>query len=72
MKYASQRSPTYFVGALLLFVVQILFGLLGRHGLCPALNFLSEILPFNIQRMVHTNALVVWLLLGFFGAAYYL
>jgi len=34
-------------------------------------------LPFrdpalNILRMVHTNALVVWLLLGFFGAAYYL
>ena len=23
-------------------------------------------------RMIHTNALIVWLLLGFFGAAYYL
>jgi nitric oxide reductase subunit B len=35
-------------------------------------NFLSELLPFNILRMLHTNALIVWLLLGFFGAAYYL
>jgi nitric oxide reductase subunit B len=35
-------------------------------------NFLAEILPFNIARMLHTNSLVVWLLLGFFGAAYYL
>ena len=35
-------------------------------------NFLSEILPFNVGRMLHTNSLIVWLLLGFFGAAYYL
>ncbi len=35
-------------------------------------NFLSELLPFNIVRMLHTNSLVVWLLLGFFGAAYFL
>lgn len=35
-------------------------------------NFLSELLPFNIARMLHTNSLVVWLLLGFFGATYYI
>ena len=35
-------------------------------------NFLSTILPFNVARMLHTNSLIVWLLLGFFGAAYYL
>ena len=35
-------------------------------------NILSETLPFNILRMIHTNALIVWLLLGFFGATYYL
>ena len=35
-------------------------------------NFLSELLPFHILRMIHTNALIVWLLLGFFGATYYL
>ena len=35
-------------------------------------NFLSELLPFNIARMLHTNSLIVWLLLGFFGATYYI
>ncbi|TKA93796.1 nitric-oxide reductase large subunit, partial [Cereibacter changlensis] len=35
-------------------------------------NTLSEILPFNVIRMIHTNALIVWLLLGFFGGAYFL
>ena len=28
--------------------------------------------PFNIARMVHTNLLIVWLLMGFMGCAYYL
>jgi nitric oxide reductase subunit B len=72
MKYASQRvAHVYFVGALTLFAVQVLFGLLaGAVYAMP--NFLAETLPFSILRMVHTNALVVWLLMGFFGAAYYL
>jgi nitric oxide reductase subunit B len=29
-------------------------------------------IPFNIARMVHTNLLIVWLLMGFMGSAYYL
>ena len=32
----------------------------------------TELLPFSVVRMIHTNALIVWLLLGFFGSAYYL
>ncbi|MCC0052570.1 MAG: cbb3-type cytochrome c oxidase subunit I [Rhodobiaceae bacterium] len=72
MKYESQKvALAYFACALLLFAAQVTFGLvLGYIYVAP--NFLSELLPFNIARMVHTNALVVWLLLGFFGAAYYL
>ena len=38
----------------------------------PCRTSWPEILPFNILRMIHTNALIVWLLLGFFGSAYYL
>ncbi len=72
MKYASQKvAYTYFVGALLLFAVQVLFGVLAATVYALP-NFLAETLPFNILRMIHTNALVVWLLMGFFGAAYYL
>ena len=35
-------------------------------------NTLSETLPFNIVRMLHTNSLIVWLLLGFMGATYFI
>jgi len=72
MKYGTQRiAYWYFVSAMALFVVQVLVGALaGTVYVLP--NFLAETLPFNILRMIHTNALIVWLLLGFFGAAYYL
>ena len=72
MKYQSQKvALAYFVCAIALFGIQVLGGLLaGWVYVSP--NFLSELLPFNIIRMIHTNALIVWLLLGFFGAAYFL
>ncbi len=72
MKYQSQRvAYWYILAALALFGVQVLGGLLaGWIYVSP--NFLSDILPFNVIRMIHTNALIVWLLLGFFGAAYFL
>lgn len=72
MKYQSQRvALLFFAGALALFVVQVLAGLLAGYVYVDP-NFLSELLPFHVVRMIHTNALIVWLLLGFFGAAYYL
>jgi nitric oxide reductase subunit B len=72
MRYASQRvAYWYFVCAMGLFLAQVLFGALaGTVYVLP--NFLSELVPFHILRMIHTNALIVWLLLGFFGATYYL
>lgn len=61
----------YLVFALILFVGQILFGLvMGLQYIIG--DFLFPLLPFNIARMVHTNLLIVWLLFGFMGAAYYL
>ncbi len=72
MKYATQKlAYPYFIAALSLFLVQVLAGVLaGSIYAIP--NFLSESLPFHIIRMIHTNALLVWLLLGYFGAAYFL
>jgi nitric oxide reductase subunit B len=72
MKYETQKlALLYFWGALILFLAQVTFGVLaGSIYVFP--NLLSETLPFNILRMIHTNALIVWLLLGFFGATYYL
>ncbi|MFO1171867.1 MAG: cbb3-type cytochrome c oxidase subunit I [Hyphomicrobiaceae bacterium] len=72
MKYQSQKiALAYFGVALALFTVQILVGLILGWIYVDG-NFLSTILPFNIARMLHTNSLIVWLLLGFFGAAYFL
>ncbi|MCB1341957.1 MAG: nitric-oxide reductase large subunit, partial [Pseudooceanicola sp.] len=64
MKYQSQKvAYAYFLVAMALFGIQVLGGLLaGWIYVSP--NTLSEILPFNIIRMIHTNALIVWLLLG--------
>jgi nitric oxide reductase subunit B len=72
MRYKTQQiAYWYFLAALALFAVQVLGGLtIGYIYIQP--NFLAEIFPFHIVRMVHTNALIVWLLLGFFGAAYFL
>lgn len=72
MKYESQAiAKWYWLAALALFAVQVTMGLIaGLIYVQP--NFLSELLPFNIVRMLHSNALIVWLLLGFFGAAYYI
>jgi nitric oxide reductase subunit B len=72
MKYQSQKvAYAYFIVAMALFGIQVAGGLLaGWIYVSP--NTLSEVLPFNVIRMIHTNALIVWLLLGFFGAAYFL
>jgi len=72
MQYASQSvAKPYFVGALGLFVVQILFGLImGTQYVIG--DFLFPTIPFSTAKMVHTNSLIVWLLLGFMGASYYL
>ena len=72
MKYQTQKVAfAYFTVAMILFAVQVVVGLLAGY-IYVAPNTLSELLPFNIVRMLHTNSLIVWLLLGFFGAAYYL
>jgi len=72
MKYESQSvAKLYFIAAIGLFVGQIVFGLI--MGLQYVMgDFMFPEIPFNVARMVHTNLLIVWLLFGFMGAAYYL
>jgi nitric oxide reductase subunit B len=70
MKYHSQGLAfPYFIAALTLFLVQVWLAYC-RHCLRIS-NFLSEAVPFHIFRMIYTNALLVWLLLGYFGASYF-
>lgn len=61
----------YFTVAIALFVAQVLFGLIaGLQFLRPEL--LYGVLDFNVNRMVHINAMVVWMLFGFIGSIYWL
>lgn len=72
MRFESQKVAMYFfAGALLLFAAQVTVGLLaGLIYVTP--NLFSDIVPFNVIRMIHTNSLIVWLLMGFMGATYYI
>jgi len=72
MKYESQGiAKLYFIAAIGLFLGQIVFGaIMGLQYVMG--DFLFPEIPFNVARMVHTNLLIVWLLFGFMGAAYFL
>lgn len=72
MQYKTQAvAKPYFIAAIGLFVGQIVFGvILGLQYVIG--DFLFPEIPFNVARMVHTNLLIVWLLFGFMGAAYYM
>ena len=61
----------YFRVALVLFGAQLLMGLIAAiQFLYPA--FLFELFDFSVARMVHINALVVWMLYAMIGATYYM
>ncbi len=61
----------YFSVAVILFVAQIIFGLLsGYQYLAPEFGY--NVLDFNVTRMVHINAMILWMLYGFIGAVYWL
>jgi len=74
MEYRSQKvAYWYFVAALPLFVLQILLGLyLGYSYTFTVPQSVVDVFPFATARAMHTNLLVLWLLLGFMGGTYYI
>lgn len=72
MKYKSQIVAYWFFAlCMLLLVLQLIYGFImgfAHMGYDP----LHEFIPFNAARATHNNLLVVWLLSGFMGAAYYI
>ncbi|MFN3630766.1 MAG: cbb3-type cytochrome c oxidase subunit I, partial [Casimicrobiaceae bacterium] len=72
MRYRSQSvAYWYFAVAMVLFGLQLVFGLLSAAkyvGPDPLLN----ILPFDVTKVIHTNLLIVWVLTGFMGATYWM
>ena len=73
MRYRTQAvAYPYFVVALLLYGLQMVFGLLSIAkylGPDPIMRFL----PFDVSKEIHTNVLlIVWVLTGFMGATYWM
>ncbi len=73
MTYQTQRvAYPYFVVALLLFGLQLLLGLyIAFNYFYTVPQAVVDVFPFSTARAMHTNLLVLWLLLGFMGATYY-
>jgi nitric oxide reductase subunit B len=72
MRYRTQAvAYPYWVVALLLYGLQMVFGILSVvKYLGP--DPLKSFLPFDVSKEIHTNLLIVWVLTGFMGAAYWL
>src|SRR3954464_2334723 len=59
LKYQSQAvAKPYFIGALLIFSLQLLFGLIGATLYVVPTAVPVDLLPFSVVRMIHTNALI--------------
>src|SRR5574338_267672 len=72
MRYRTQAvAYPYFFVALLLYGLQMVFGLLSvAKYLGP--DPIRAWLPFDVSKEIHTNLLIVWVLTGFMGAAYWM
>lgn len=72
MKFQSQKiAYWFFASAMVLLILQIVYGFIMGFAHMGYDN-LHNLIPFNTARAVHTNLLVIWLLLGFMGSAYYI
>ncbi|MFA5630541.1 MAG: cbb3-type cytochrome c oxidase subunit I [Porticoccaceae bacterium] len=72
MRYKSQSvAYWYFAVAMVLFGLQLVFGLLSATKYLGPDPLLS-ILPFDVTKVIHTNLLIVWVLVGFMGATYWM
>lgn len=72
LKYASWKVAwAFFATCMLLLSLQIVYGFIMGFA-HMGYDGLHEWIPFNAARATHTNLLVVWLLAGFMGSAYYI
>jgi nitric oxide reductase subunit B len=72
VKLRSQRiAYLFFATSMLLLSLQLVYGFVMAFA-HMGYDVLHPAVPFNAARATHTNLLVVWLLSGFMGAAYYI
>ncbi len=74
MEYRSQKiAYWYFAIALLLFALQVVLGLwLAFNYTFTVPQGIVDAFSFATAREMHTNLLVLWMLLGFMGGTYYI
>jgi len=74
MEYRSQKiAYWYFAIALLLFTLQVVMGLwLAFSYSFTVPQWIVDKFSFATARAMHTNLLVLWMLLGFMGGTYYI
>jgi len=68
---SKQLATWYFTFAAIIFGAQLLFGLVAAIQFVVP-GFLYGILDFSIARIIHINALVVWMIFAMFGSVYWL
>ena len=72
MKYKSQKvAYMFFALSMVLLLLQITYGFIMAFA-HAGYDGLHNIIAFNTATATHKNLLVVWLLSGFMGAAYYI
>ncbi len=72
MKYKSQKvAYWFFATCMLLLALQLVYGFIMGFA-HMGMDGLHSIIPFNTARASHNNLLVMWLLAGFMGSAYYI
>ncbi len=72
MKYESQRVAWWFFAtSILLFSLQLVYGFIMAFA-HAGYDVLHHVIPFHVARSTHTNLLVMWLLSGFMGSAYFI
>ncbi|MCP4457662.1 MAG: nitric-oxide reductase large subunit [Cytophagales bacterium] len=72
MKFKSQKIAYHFFAlSMLLLVLQIIYGFIMGFA-HMGYDGLHELISFNTASATHKNLLVVWILSGFMGAAYYI
>ena len=71
MKFRSQRvAYLFFATCMVLLPLQLVFGFIMGFA-HMGFDVLHDWVPFHAARASHLNLLVVWMLAGFMGAAYY-
>lgn len=72
MRFKSQRvAYWFFATCMLLFSLQLVYGFIMGFA-HMGYDVLHDFIPFHTARATHTNLLVMWLLAGFMGSAYYI